>query len=115
MGVFPMRCRLFAAFAALSLGLMSGCGGSKTDPASAGAGSAVPADPIARVVFDFFDAVRQGHTSEATKLLTPLALERITASGDNIAPPGSATASFKVSGVTKREGDHALVALTWTD
>ncbi len=108
-----MRCRLFAALAALSLGILAGCGGSKTNAPEAS--GAVPTDPIARVAYDFFDAVRQGQTAKATKNLTPLAIQRITAGGDMIAPPGSPNASFKIAGVTQREEDHALVALTWSD
>ena len=113
-----MRCRSFAFFAVLSLAVSLGCGGSETPTPSAGANgatSAVPADPIARVVYEFFDAVRRGQAAEANQRLTPLALQRITESGMNIAPPGSATASFQVGAVTQRQDDHALVTSTWTD
>jgi hypothetical protein len=121
-----MRHTSIASLAVLSLGLVTGCGGSETPapgatakaviPAAApGTSGQVPDDPIARVVYEFFDAVRQGRTVEANQRLTPLALERITAHNMNIAPPGSSTASFQVKGVTQRENDHALVGLTWSD
>jgi hypothetical protein len=113
-----MRCRLIAAFAALSLIGVVGCGGSETAApvaAAPGTSGSAPNDPIARVVYDFFNAVRQGQTAAAHQYLTPLSLQRITALDMNIAPPGSATASFQVGQVTTRENDRALVSLTWTD
>jgi hypothetical protein len=113
-----MRQSLITCLAALSLVVTVGCGGSQTGPTAAatpGTSGASPADPIAKVVFEFFDAVRLGRTAEANQRLTPLALERITQLEMNIAPPGSATASFQVGTVTKRENDHALVSLVWSD
>jgi hypothetical protein len=121
-----MRRSLLAPLVVVSLGLFAGCGGSETPAPNATAKAVVPAaapgtsgqapsDPIAQVVYEFFDAVRQGRTVEANQRLTPLALERITAHSMNIAPPGSPTASFQVKGVTQRENDHALVGLTWSD
>jgi hypothetical protein len=121
-----MRRSLLASLVVVTLGLFPGCGGSETPAPTAAAKAIVPAaapgtsgqapsDPIAQVVYAFFDAVRQGRTVEANQRLTPLALERITAHNMNIAPPGSPTASFQVTGVTQRENDHALVGLTWSD
>jgi hypothetical protein len=114
-----MRCRSFALVFALGFSLAVGCGGDDANsPAAtpvAGTSGAVPNDPIARVVYEFFDAVRQGRTADANKLLTPLALERITSMDMNIAPPGSPTARFQVGSVKTVQGDHALVELTWTD
>lgn len=110
-----MRSPLIGLAAACGLALFVGCGGSQAPETAAGTSGSAPSDPIAKVVFEFFDAVRQGQTAQANSRLTPLALERITALDMNIAPPGSATASFQVGGVTKRENDHALVELTWRD
>jgi hypothetical protein len=113
-----MRCRSLALLAGLGLALIVGCGGgdgAKTTSPQAAASGAVPSDPIARVVYEFFDAVRQGKTAEANQRLTPLALQRITELDMNIAPPGSPTARFEVGAVKTRENDHALVELTWTD
>jgi hypothetical protein len=112
-----MRRLLTAAFAVLSLTLVAGCGGEEaasTLPA-AGASGSVPTDPIAKVVYDFLDTVRQGRTAEANQWLTPLALQRITALNMTIAPPGSPASSFQVKGVTSRQADRALVAITWSD
>lgn len=113
-----MRQSLLAGLAALSLVVTVGCGGSSTGPSTAatpGTSGAAPADPIAKVVFEFFDAVRMGRTAEANQRLTPLALQRITELEMNIAPPGSPTASFQVGAVTQRQNDHALVSLVWSD
>jgi hypothetical protein len=116
-----MRFSLIVLWAAVGMAGLSGCGGSEstatssaTAPASGGSGKK-PTDPIALVVYEFFDAVRQGDTARANQQLTPLALERITKLDMNIAPPGSPTASFQVGEVAKRDNNHALVPLTWTD
>jgi hypothetical protein len=114
-----MRCRSIAALVLLSLALTVGCGGGSDAPAPVAQAPAssgtVPSDPIAKVVYEFFDAVRQGQTEVAKQRLTPLALQRITERDMNIAPPGSPTASFQVGEVTARQDDHALVSLTWSD
>jgi hypothetical protein len=111
-----MPCRLIASLALVVLSLSMGCGGA--DDAAlkeAATASGPPSDPAARVVYDFFEAVRQGHTAEANALLTPLSLERITALEMSIAPPGSATARFEVGPVKVTEADRAVVPLSWTD
>ncbi len=113
-----MRSRSIAALALAWLALPLGCGGGSETPtpvAQKGPSGTVPSDPIAKVVYDFFDAVRQGQPEAARRCLTPLALKRITERNMNIAPPDSPTASFQVGEVTARQDDHALVALTWSD
>jgi hypothetical protein len=118
MGVPAMRQSFLACFAALVIALTVGCGGSQTGQTTAakpGTSGSAPADPIAKVVFEFFDAVRLGRTAEANQRLTPLALQRITELEMNIAPPGSQTASFQVGTVTQRQNDHALVSMVWSD
>jgi hypothetical protein len=115
-----MRCRSFALLVALGLSFTAGCGDdAKTQPGSSVAGSSgkIPADPIARVVYDFFDAVRQGRPADANRLLTPLALERINALDMNIVPPGSQTASFTVGAAVRDESDpqRAMVRIVWSD
>jgi hypothetical protein len=113
-----MRSRSIAAFALAALTLTVGCGGGSDAPAAVAqktASGTVPSDPIAKVVYEFFDAVRQGQMEAAKQRLTPLALQRITANKMNIAPPGSPTASFQVGQVTARQDNHALVSLTWSD
>lgn len=114
-----MRCRSIVLVVALGLAGAVGCGGGEanqlTATPAAGASGTIPTDPIARVVYEFFDAVRQGRTQDANQRLTPLALERITELDMNIAPPGSPTARFQVGPVKTVQNDHALVELTWTD
>ena len=111
-----MRCPVVGLVWSLCLVSIVGCGGSSSEgPAAVSAAGAVPSDPIARVVYDFFDAVRQGRSTEANRLLTPLALQRITELDMNIAPPGSPTARFRVGAVKTVQNDHALIELTWTD
>jgi hypothetical protein len=111
-----MRCRSIALFATFGLACLVGCGGgSESATPTAGSSGNVPSDPIAKVVYEFFDAVRQGQTAQANQRLTPLALQRITELDMNIAPPGSPTARFQVGPVRTVENEHALVELTWTD
>jgi hypothetical protein len=102
MGAFAMRQSLIVRFAVVGLALAVGCGSK-------------PESTPTSTVFNFFDAVRQGNTAQAQQQLTPVALQRITELDMSIAPPGSATASFKVNGITQEMGDHALVSVTWTD
>lgn len=110
-----MRCRSLGLLSLLGVSFLIGCGGSGTSAPVAGTSGSAPSDPIALVVYEFFNAVRQGQTAAANQWLTPLALQRITEQDMNIAPPGSATASFQVGQVTTRENDHALVSLVWSD
>lgn len=113
-----MHARSIAALALATLALTVGCGGGAETPTAVAQNTAsgtVPGDPIAKVVYEFFDAVRQGQMEAAKQRLTPLALQRITERNMNIAPPGSPTASFQVGEVTKRQGDHALVSLVWSE
>ena len=118
-----MRIAMWAAVAAV--GFSVGCGGSDASkpaasaPAANGAAAAgeIPSDPIGRVVYDFLESVRIGKGEDAaSKLLTPLALQKIQEQDLNIAPPGSPTARFVVNHVEMLEnGDHAVVQSTWTD
>lgn len=93
-----------------------GCGGSDAPAAgsAAASASAVPNEPVARVVHEFLDAMRRGDGAAASKLLTPLALERARDRNESLAPPGSATARFKV-GTAEIEQDEAVVKSVWTD
>jgi hypothetical protein len=104
----------------------SGCGQSEAPPAAGAATTAAPAsaqagastipnDPVARVVYEFLDAVRQGDTSAASQRLTPLALQRTSEMDFVFAPPGSPTASFKVGNVEMVDQDKAVVDSVWTD
>ena len=116
-----MRCRSFALLVALGLARHRRLRRRRRRTArpqrpSPARPARVPSDPIARVVYEFFDAVRQGRTAEANQLLTPLALQRITAMDMNIAPPGSPTARFQVGrGQDASRTITRVVELTWTD
>jgi hypothetical protein len=127
-GSFAMRSTMIAGLV-LAIALATGCG--QSDAPQAGGKSAatpmtitadqvptsaeVPADPIARVVYDFLDAVRQGNTAVASQLLTPLALQRTSEMDFVFAPPGSPTARFEVGASEQIEADKAVVDSVWTD
>jgi hypothetical protein len=131
-----MERRLVSSFAILVLMLaMVGCGSNtSTDPAasnSAAAGSAdsasnsptanaVPnsatfADPAAQVANTFLEAVVKGDTAQASSLLTPLAIERINASGKPFQLPGLANYTFRVGDVSRPAPDKAFVQCVGTD
>jgi hypothetical protein len=124
-----MRSSLPIVLVSAVFGLASGCGQSEAPKASSAAASpnapitadqvattpGVPADPIALVVYNFLDAVRQGNTSVASQLLTPLALQRTSEMDFVFAPPGSPTARFEVGAAEMVEKDKAVVDSVWTD
>lgn len=97
-----------------------GCG--KSDnlgvPTAATASSAagrVPSNPVAQVVHEFLEAVRIGNTDGASRLLTPLALQRTSEMDLNFSPPGSNTAQFRVGEVEMIDDQRALVRCVWSD
>lgn len=99
-------------FALITLTFIAGCGSQNTtnpSPASA------PSDPVARVVYEFLEAVRTGDTETASSRLTPLALQRTTELDLNFSPPGSATARFEVGAVEMVDAEKAVVECVWTD
>ena len=73
------------------------------------------ADPAAQVAHEFLDAVVKGETARANSLLTPLAVERITASGKPFQLPGLANYTFRVGQVRRPAPDKAFVQCTGTD
>jgi len=121
-----MRFLATVSLAAAVVGSLSGCG--QSDPLSENAktsaeisqvaakmSSGVPSDPIARVVYEFLEAVRQGDTAMAGQRLTPTALQKTQEANLVFSPPGSPTASFKVGDVEMIEKDKAVVDSVWTD
>lgn len=94
--------------------IAAGCGKTSVAP-SASTGPALPADPIAQVVHEFLDAVRQGQIETASSRLTPLALRRTRELDMNFSPPGSPTAKFEVGDVELIEEDQAVVNSVWSD
>jgi len=117
--------RHFAALLALPMiAFTPGCGqNAGSPPAASTAGGAAPVaalppapeNPIARVTYEFLDAVRRGDTARANGLLTPLALQRTTELDLNFSPPGSSTASFEIGQVELVEQDKAVVESRWAD
>lgn len=88
---------------------------SNTPDISSPAPDKTPSDPVARVVYEFLDAVRRGDTNGASVRLTPLALKRTTELDMNISPPGSDTAQFQVGATEMIDNDKAIVESTWSD
>jgi hypothetical protein len=104
-----MRCCLLAL---ITLTFVAGCGSQSTSESSA---TPAPSDPVARVVYDFLEAVRIGDTDTASSQLTPLALQRTNELDLNFSPPGSATARFQVGAVEMVDAEKAVVECVWTD
>jgi hypothetical protein len=128
MGVIAMRSSLYSALLFVVVASTVGCGQSDASkPAATSASNtqitpdqvitsaAVPTDPIAKVVYEFLDAVRQGNTAGASGLLTPLALQRTNEMDFVFAPPGSPTARFEIGAAELVEKDKAVVDSVWTD
>lgn len=86
-----------------------------TSSAGTSAAPATYADPAAQVAHEFLEAVVTGDTTRANSLLTPLAIERITASGKPFQLPGLANYTFRVGQVRRPAPDKAFVQCTGTD
>lgn len=96
---------------------IAGCSNDSSNtstPASTDQAS-VPTDPAAKAAYDFLDAVLQGDTQRASSRLTPTALERITATGKQFAPPGLETATFRIGEVRLPTPTQAVVQCFLTD
>ena len=106
--------RICWTVAALVISMAVGCN-SGSSPAPTATVSAIPADPAARAAYDFLDAVLKGDTQRASNRLTPVAIERINATGKQFSPPGLQTASFRIGEVRKPTADQALVQCILTD
>ncbi|HEY2826670.1 MAG TPA: hypothetical protein VGJ04_03640 [Pirellulales bacterium] len=110
-----MERRTYWTLAALVVSTAVGCSSSSAPAPTSTAVSAIPADPAARAAYDFLDAVLKGDTLRASKRLTPIAIERINATGKQFSPPGLQTASFRIGEVRKPTADQALVQCVLTD
>jgi hypothetical protein len=82
-----------------------------TSPAQDPAAGAAAAD----VAHKFLDAVVRGDTQSANNLLTPLAVERIAASGKPFQLPGLANYTFRIGQVRIPAEDKAFVQCMGTD
>ena len=110
-----MRLSLIAGLALASLTLVGCGGGTSSAPVAASPTATVPADPVARVVYDFLTAVKAGDVDGASKCLTPLALQKTRENDLNFCPPASPTASFEVAGVETVGPRQSVVTSIWTD
>jgi hypothetical protein len=115
----------------LSVCLLAGCsGGSSSDatakpttaPNETSAASAkndapdsAVTDVITRAAEDFLDAVLKGDSERASARLTPQALQRINESGTPFAPPGLASATYRIGEVRTPSPDQAIVQCVLTD
>ncbi len=102
--------------------VVAGCNSSSSPDSSAQSGAAPPAsavaqgsDPAALAAHEFLDAVVKGDTPRANQLLTPLAIEKIAASGKPFQLPGMANYSFRVGEVRYPSADKAFVQCMGTD
>ena len=66
-------------------------------------------------VHQFLEAVRSGNDERAAQMLTPLARKKTAEYQMVVAPPGSDTASFRVSDVELFDDGSAHVQSFWTD
>lgn len=116
-----MECRRVLVVLLLVVAV-AGCN-SSTAPDSAATGSsaastttsAAPTEPAAQVAQKFLEAVVQGDTATANGLLTPLAIEKIAASGKPFQLPGLANYTFQVGQVRHPAPDKAFVQCAGTD
>lgn len=122
-----MRYHCWVLLSVLLLGLAVGCTDSNKNNASgtqaAGQGtadtsksaSAPEAGGPAEAVNQFLEAVRTGNDDVATKMFTPVARQKASELGIQVAPRGSDTARFEVGRVEILDGDRAQVASKWSD
>ena len=107
-----MRSYLFVFVAIAAIAFSAGCGSQATNESTA---ASAPSDPVARVVYEFLEAVRVGDTESSSARLTPLALQRTNELDLNFSPPGSPTARFQVNAVEMIDAEKAVVECVWTD
>ena len=74
-----------------------------------------PNDPIAALVFEFFNAVRARDENAAKGLLTPKAVQRMAELQMDFNLPVSNAATFQVSASELLESDIAYVDTTWNE
>jgi hypothetical protein len=117
-----IRRRTSAIVGAAALGglcFLTGCSKSPSSDAAPSAQSAAAPSPetaaIERATSDFMDAVLKGDIQRASTRLTPEAMQRITASGLQFAPPGFGNETFKIAEVRSPQVDMACVSCVVTD
>jgi hypothetical protein len=123
-----MRSTCWILLAALMAVPPAGCGSSKSGSESTAdaasnstpgttAGKSATAEPAGpgEALTAFLEAVRTGNDETATKMFTPLARQKASELGIQVAPRGSDTARFEVGKVEMVGQDGARVVSKWTD
>lgn len=122
-----MRYQCWMLLSVFLLGVAAGCGDSgrakqtATEPAAQDTSAATPAvaktesGGPAEALTRFLEAVRTGNDEVATKMFTPLARQKVSEQGIQVAPRGSDTARFEVGKVELVGSDGARVASKWSD
>ena len=115
------RIRLTFGITLLLVSSAAGCNsGSKPSEATASNGAAdaakdIPTDPAARATYDFLEAVVKADDKRVSQLLTPLAMQKIQASGKSIHLPGLDNYKFHVEQVRYLSENDALVQCIGAD
>ena len=106
-----MERRIGWSWAAFTLLAVAGCSQSPSAPSTAADAQAqgVAADPAAQVAHSFLDAIVRGDSDRANALLTPVAIERIKATGKTLKLLGLENYTFRVEGVRHPTPDQAYV------
>lgn len=117
-----MRYHCWIFLSVLLLGIAVGCGdANKTNETTAqgttdakAAATPEAGGPV-EAVTQFLEAVRTGNDDVATKMFTPLARQKASELGIQVAPRGSDTARFEVGSVEMLGAEGARVASKWSD
>jgi hypothetical protein len=81
----------------------------------ASAAKEIPTDPAARATYDFLEAVVKADDQRVAQLLTPLAMQKIQASGKSIHLPGLENYKFHVEQVRYLSENDAIVQCKGAD
>ncbi len=113
--------KCFVGLMIVTFAAASGCGSADSTSApgtsAAVASETPPSDPIAKVVYDFLLAVKEGESELASTKLTPLAQQRMRESKQGFALSPDGTASFRIGAVERMEdaADQAAVDAVWME
>jgi hypothetical protein len=119
--VMDRRIQLTFGVTLLLVASAVGCNSGSTPgqaTASNGTGSSakdIPTDPAARATYDFLEAVVKADDKRVSQLLTPLAMQKIQASGKSIHLPGLDNYKFHVEQVRYLSETDALVQCIGAD
>lgn len=111
--------KFFVGMMIVAVASISGCGSadpsSNQSAGSSPSGDARPSDPIAKVAYDFFDAVLASDRDAARAQLTPLAVQRMAALGMDFLLPVSESSKFTVGEAVQIEEGMAAVDTILTE